>query len=89
MFYISRALMAGNEKGNKTGRPGATAVEFFKEGKYEKAINEFTKFLKTLPDDENKKVALYNRGMAHYNLGKYEMALKDGERLIHFGLSKD
>ena len=74
--------MAGKEDGKKSGRPGAKAVELFKEGKYEQAINELTKFLKTMPDDENKKVALYNRGMAHYNLGKYDMALKDGESCL-------
>ena len=70
--------MARNEK-KKRGRPGAKGVELFKEGKYEEAINEFSMFLKTMPDDENKKVALYNRGMSYHYLGQHDMALKDGD----------
>ena len=73
--------IAGNEEEyeRKSLRPGTKGVELFKEGKYEEAINEFNKFLKTMPDDENKKVALYNRGMSYHTLGKHDMALKDGE----------
>ena len=73
--------MSGNEE-KKRERPGAKGVELFKNGKYEEAIIEFTKFLKTRPEDENKKVALYNRGMSYYSQEQYEMALKDGEECL-------
>lgn len=73
--------MAGNEE-KKRGRPGAKGVELFKKGKYEEAINEFSKFLKTMPDGENKKVALYNRGMSYHSLGQHDMALKDGKSCL-------
>ena len=75
--------MAGNEKAKKGGRPGTKGVELFKAGKYEEAINEFTTFLKTTPNDGNKKVALYNRGMSYYNLGQHDSALKDGESCLN------
>ena len=83
MLYAFKE-MAEHEKKEKggTGRPVAIGVELFKGGKYEEAINEFTKFLTTMPDDGNKKVAHYNRGMAYYNLGQHDMALKDGESCL-------
>ena len=68
-----------NGKGKKTGAKG---VELFKEGKYKEAITLFTTYLKTERDDENKKVAYYNRGMAYYNLGQHENALEDGEECL-------
>ena len=74
--------MARIEEERKSGRPGAKGVELFKAGKYEEAINEFTNFLKTMPDDANKKVALYNRGMSYYSLGQHNMALEDGESCL-------
>ena len=70
--------MAGNKE-KKHGRPGAKGVKLFAEGKYEEAINEFTQCLETMPDGENKKIALYNRGMSYHSLGQHDMALKDGE----------
>ena len=81
MFHYFKG-MAESEEGKKSGKPGAKGVELFKGGKYEEAINEFTKFLKTMPDDENKKVALYNRGMSYYSLGQQDMALEDGESCL-------
>ncbi len=81
MFHYFKG-MAGSEKRERSGRPGAKGVELFKGGKYEEAINEFTKFLKTMPDDENKKVAHYNRGMSYYNLGQHDSALQDGEECL-------
>ena len=83
MLHVFKRI-ADHEKRKKgeTGRPVAKGVEFFKEGKYEEAIKEFTKFLKTMPDDGNKKVAHYNRGMAYYNLGQYGSALEDGEECL-------
>lgn len=57
-------------------------VDFFKEGKYKEAITEFTTYLKTELDAGNRKVAHYNRGMAHYKLGHYDNALKDGEECL-------
>ena len=38
--------MEGNEKEEKGQRPGARGVKLCKQGKYEEAISEFTKFLK-------------------------------------------
>ena len=70
------------EKFKQVERPGAKGVELFKKEKYEEAINEFTKFLKTMPDDVNKKVVHYNRGMAYYNLKQYDRALEDGEECL-------
>ena len=74
--------MAKNEKAKKVGKPGTKGVKLFKEGNYGEAINEFTKFLKTMPDDGNQKVALYNRGMSYYSIGKHEMSLKDGQSCL-------
>ena len=66
----------------KGGRPGAEGVKLFKEGKYAEAISEFSKYLDTSPDDTEKKVAHYNRGMAHHHLGQHIKALEDGEECI-------
>lgn len=56
--------MAGSRE-VKSVRPGANRMKLFREEKFEEAINEFTKFLKSTPNDEhNAKVALYNRGMS-------------------------
>ena len=61
---------------------GKLGVNFFKEGKYNEAIAEFTTYLKTELDAGNRKVAHYNRGMAHYKLGHYDNALQDGEECL-------
>ena len=74
--------MAKNENAKKVGKPGNEGVKLFKGGNYEEAINEYTEFLKTMPDDGNKKVAHYNRGMAYYNLGQHDMALNEGESCL-------
>ena len=79
MFYHFKGMAA---KQKKCERPGAKAVELFKKGRYEEAIKEFTKFLETVPDDENKKIALYNRGRAHNELGQHDSALEDGEKCL-------
>ena len=57
-------------------------VDFFKEGKYKEAITEFTTYLKTELDAGNRKVAHYNRGIAHYKLGHHDNALQDGEECL-------
>ena len=67
-------------KGERTG--AKLGVELFKEGKYKEAITKFTAYLKTEGDDGNKKVAHYNRGMAHNKLGQHDSALEDGEECI-------
>ena len=65
------------------GRTGAKlGVELFKVGKYKEAITEFTTYLKTERDYGNKKVAHYNRGMAHNKLGQHDSALEDGEECL-------
>lgn len=80
MFYHFKG-MAGNEEKKRRG-PGAKGVELFKEGKYEEATIEFSKFLQTMSEDEDKKVAHYNRGMAHNKLGQHDSALKDAEECL-------
>ena len=54
----------------------------FKDGKYKEAITEFTTYLKTERNNRNKKVAHYNRGMAHNKLGQHDSALEDGEECM-------
>ena len=67
-------------KGERTG--AKLGVELFKVGKYKEAITEFTAYLKTERDNRNKKVAHYNRGMAHNKLGQHDSALEDGEECL-------
>ena len=73
---------AKNSGSEKRVRPGAKGVVLFKDGKYTEAISEFTKYLESEIDDTEKKVAHYNRGMAHHHLGKHSEALEDGEKCV-------
>lgn len=53
--------------------------EFFKEGKYEEAIEQYTKAIEA----NNKEPSFYsNRSGAYFNLNKYEEALNDAEQCI-------
>ena len=65
---------AETSKGTKAGFNG---VELFKEGKYKEAIFQFTMYLNMMPDDENKKVAHYNRGKANPDFSLFQGAYQD------------
>ena len=71
-----------NTEKRKGERTGCNGVELFKEGKYKEAISQFTTYLNMMPDNENKKVAHYNRGMAYNKLGQHDNALEDGEECL-------
>ena len=57
-------------------------VDLYKEGKFSEAVSQFGKYLEEEQSIEDRKVCLYNRGMAHCKLGLYRMALQDGEQCI-------
>ncbi len=52
---------------------------FFSRGEYEKAIEAYTVYLSTEPRDIK---TIYNRGRAYEELGQYDLALKDFNRVI-------
>ena len=54
--------------------PGGEAEEHFKSGRYEEAVQAYTK---TLQLDPNNKQALYNRGRAYDELENYGEAITD------------
>jgi tetratricopeptide (TPR) repeat protein len=52
---------------------------FFSRGEYEKAVEAYTIYLNTEPRDVK---TIYNRGRAYEELGRYELALKDFNRVL-------
>ena len=63
---------------------GQTAEDYFNKakdyadnGKYQLAIDNYTKCLKLETDDANKASAYYNRGSAYDDLGNYTAAIAD------------
>jgi tol-pal system protein YbgF len=60
----------------------AQAYESFKEGKYEKARNEFQTFLKAYPDTEYSGNAQFWIGECYYFEKKYEKAILEYEKVI-------
>ncbi len=68
----------------KTGRDDqyATAYAYYKEGKYEKARNEFQNFLKTYPKTSYSDNAQFWIGESYYLEKKYEKAILEYEKVI-------
>lgn len=58
------------------------AYSFFAQGDYEKAIEEFRRFLNVARDKELKKLATLRLADSYYNLGKKDLARKIYERFI-------
>ena len=53
--------------------------QYFKEGEYNKAAEEYTEKLKFDPNDVR---MLYNRGRAHYQAGRYREAVVELDRAL-------
>jgi tetratricopeptide (TPR) repeat protein len=61
---------------NENSQQGDT---LFSKGEYAKAVESYTVYLSTEPRDIK---TIYNRGRAYEELGEYELALKDFNRVI-------
>lgn len=69
MFFVLVVFMAScNDEESKLGD------QYFKQGEYQKAVEAYTEYISLQPRNVK---ALYNRGRAYEELGKYKEALAD------------
>jgi tetratricopeptide (TPR) repeat protein len=73
VLFFALAIVSCSNENSKNGD------KFFSNGEYEKAVEAYTVYLNTEPRDIK---TIYNRGRAYEELGKYELALKDFNRVI-------
>ncbi|MEQ8477633.1 tetratricopeptide repeat protein [Fulvivirga sp.] len=72
LFFALTIISCSNEN-SKNGD------KFYSQGEHEKAVEAYTIYLNTEPRDIK---TIYNRGRAYEELGEYELALKDFNRVI-------
>lgn len=73
VLFFALAIVSCSNENSKNGD------KFYSNGEYEKAVEAYTIYLNTEPRDIK---TIYNRGRAYEELGKYELALKDFNRVI-------
>lgn len=73
VLFFALAIISCSNENSKNGD------KFYSQGEYEKAVEAYTIYLNTEPRDIK---TIYNRGRAYEELGKYELALKDFNRVI-------
>ncbi|MTI38025.1 tetratricopeptide repeat protein [Fulvivirga lutimaris] len=73
ILFFALAIISCSNENSKNGD------KFFSNGEYDKAVEAYTVYLNTEPRDIK---TIYNRGRAYEELGKYELALKDFNRVI-------
>lgn len=68
---------------NEINRYFSIAYNAVESGNYSEAVKYYSKIIESEPDELTLKVVLNNRGIAYQNLGQYDLALKDYQRVIN------
>lgn len=67
---------------NEINRYFSIAYNAVESGNFSEAVRYYSKIIESEPDELTLKVVLNNRGIAYQNLGQYDLALKDYQRVI-------
>ncbi len=78
-IFFSSPLSHGQEKSLNSGEVYDSAIELFYKGRYNEAIEGFSKLIQSFPTSKLVSYSQYMIGQCYLNMGKYEDALQQFE----------